>query len=186
MQSSCYIHCLFSHNSLTKDETNNPLIKAKTLELDLAIKEKIGDSGKDDDVDESLIGLFTEVPDDIFLTDNDHGADHVPTDDADDFTPETYNKYLTAEVLLPNMGKMTKAKVVKRKSDADGNPIGFSHANPLLDTRQYEVEFADGATDVFTANLSAENLYSQVDEEGYSYFIISKITDHKPDGSAVH
>ncbi len=54
-----------------------------------------------------------------------------------------------------------------------------------MDTRQYEVEFADGATDVFTANLIAENIYSQVDEEGNSFSIMSEITDHKSDGSAV-
>jgi hypothetical protein len=160
------------------------------LDLDVSVKEKIGDSIKNDDLDEDLIGLFPEVPDDVFLPDNDHD-DHVPTDDADvvpeadEFTPEAYDEYLTAEVLLPNMGEMTKAKVTDRKRDADGNPIGLRNPNPLLDTRQYEVEFADGATDVFTANLIAENLYSQVDEEGNSYSIMSEITDHKSDGTAV-
>lgn len=180
--------------SLTEDEANDPLVKAKMIELDRAVREKIGDSVKDDDDDESLIGLFPEVPEDIILPDSDHG-DHLPTDEAeavpeaDDFTPEAYDEYLTAEVLLPNMGDLTKAKVVVgRKRDADGNPIGLCHANPLLDTRQYKVEFAeDGATDVFTANLIAENLYSQeVDEEGNSYSIMSEITDHKSDGSAVN
>jgi hypothetical protein len=39
--------------------------------------------------------------------------------------------------------------------------------------------------DVFTANMIAENLYSQVDLEGNSYLIMSEITDHKSDGSAV-
>jgi hypothetical protein len=65
------------------------------------------------------------------------------------------------------------------------NPIGLRHANPMLDTRQYKVEFADGATDVFTANLIAENIYSQVDAEGNSYSIMSEIVDHESDGSAV-
>ena len=111
-------------------------------------------------------------------------ADAVP--EADDFTPKAYDEYLTAEVLLPNMGEMTKAKVMGRKRDPDEKPVGLHNANPLLDTRQYEVEFADGATDVFTANLIADNLYSQVDEEGNSYSIMSEITDHKSDGSAVH
>ena len=57
--------------------------------------------------------------------------------------------------------------------------------NPILDTREYEVVFPDGATDVFTANIIAENLYSQVDEEGNSYAIMSEIIDHQSDGSAV-
>jgi hypothetical protein len=83
------------------------------------------------------------------------------------------------------MGTVTKAKVIGRKRDADGNPIGRRNTNPILDTREYEVEFADGATDVFTANMIAENLYSQVDSEGNSYSIMSEIIDHKSDGSAV-
>ena len=83
------------------------------------------------------------------------------------------------------MGTVAKAKVTGRKRDADGNPIGKRHCNPMLDTREYEVEFPDGATDVFTANIIAENLYAQVDDEGNSYSILSEIVDHKRDGSAV-
>ena len=63
--------------------------------------------------------------------------------------------------------------------------IFIQNANPILDTREYEVEFLDGATDVFTANTIAENLYSQVDDEGNSYSIMSEIIDHKKDGAAV-
>ena len=39
--------------------------------------------------------------------------------------------------------------------------------------------------DVFTANIIAENLYSQVDAEGNSYSILEEIIDHKSDGTAV-
>ena len=48
-----------------------------------------------------------------------------------------------------------------------------------------EVKFADGATDVFTANQIAKNIYSQIDAEGNSYSIMSEIFDHKSDGTAV-
>ncbi len=78
-----------------------------------------------------------------------------------------------------------KAKVIGRKRDADGNHIGRRNANPILDTREYEVEFPDGATDVFVANIIAENLYAQVDDEENSYMILHEITDHKRDGTAV-
>ena len=50
---------------------------------------------------------------------------------------------------------------------------------------EYEVEFPDGATNTFTANVITENLYLQVDEEGNSYSIFSKIVDHKSNGMAV-
>jgi hypothetical protein len=191
LPASCRVLARSTVFPLTKDELDDPLVKARLVELDLAVAEKIGNSVENDDVDEALIGLFPEIPDDIFVPDAESG-DYEPADgsdvvpEADEFTPEEYDEYLTAEVLLPNMGEMTKAKVIGRKRDADGNPVGLRNANPLLDTRQYEVEFADVATDVFTANLIAENLYSQVDEEGNSYSVMGEIIDHESDGSAVH
>jgi hypothetical protein len=62
--------------------------------------------------------------------------------EAHDYMPEAYDKYLTAEVLLPNMETVTKAKVIGCKRDSDGNPVGWKNSNPILDTREYEVEFA--------------------------------------------
>ena len=75
----------------------------------------------------------------------------------------------------------------RRKRDADRNPLWWCHDNPLLDTRKYEVEFLDGATDTFRADIViAESMYSQVDEEdGNSYSLISEIVDHTSDGTAV-
>ncbi|KAI2494242.1 Reverse transcriptase (RNA-dependent DNA polymerase) [Fragilaria crotonensis] len=184
---SCKVLARSTVVPLTEDELADPLVQARVVELDLSIKEKIGDSLIDDEIDEALINPFPAVPDDIFLPDLlDEPAEADATmPDADDFTPEAYDEYLTAEVLLPNMGTVTKAKVTGRKRDADGNPIGKRHSNPILDTREYEVEFADGSTDIFAANIIAENLYAQVDDEGKSYSILSEIVDHKRDGSAV-
>jgi hypothetical protein len=102
-----------------------------------------------------------------------------------DGMPESYDEYLMAEVLLPNMGTVTKAKVIGWKCDQDGNPIGKRNANLILDAREYEVEFQDGATDKFMANIIAENLYSQVNSEGNSYSILDEIVDHKSDRTAV-
>jgi hypothetical protein len=172
---------------LTEDELKNPEIQGMLAELDISIKSKIGDTLADNEINE-LIGLYPDVPDDVFLPDreDDIAADQeAEMPEADDYTPEAYDEFLTAEVLLPSMGTVVKAKVVGRKRDADGNPIGKRNANPILDTREYEVEFPDGATDVFTANIIAENLYAQVDEEGNSYAIMHEITDHKKDGTAV-
>ena len=44
--------------------------------------------------------------------------------DADNYTPETFDAYLTASVLLPRGGELLKAQVVGRKRDANGNPVG--------------------------------------------------------------
>lgn len=85
-------------------------------ELDLSIKEKIGNTLSDEEIDGDLVGIFPEVPDDIILPN--HDAEHDPLEadatilEADNYTPETYDKYLTAAVLLPNMGTVTRAKVI--------------------------------------------------------------------------
>ena len=71
------------------------------------------------------------------------------------------------------------------KRDADGRPIGRQHPNPLLDTPLYEVEFPDGSTEAITANLIAETLRSQVDNEGRSYLVLTVIVDHRTNGHAM-
>jgi len=189
LPASCKVLARSTTWSLTEDEKADPMVQAQMAELDVSIHDKIGDSIPDDAVDPELAMLLPRVPDDIFLPEDDD--EHDPADpesvmpEADDYTPESYDEYLTAEVLLPNMGTLTKAKVISRKRDADGNPVGRRHHNPILDTREYEVEFPDGAVDTFTANLIAENMYSQVDADGRSYALLSEIIDHKSDGSAV-
>ena len=75
--------------------------------------------------------------------------------------------------------------MLARKRDANGRPVGKRNANPILDTREYEVEFSDGASDMFVVNVITENLYSQIDNEGNSYSIFQEIMDHKSDGMAV-
>ena len=40
----------------------------------------------------------------------------------------------------------------------DGELIGYSHPNPILDTGLYEVGFEDGRVATFAANIIAENV----------------------------
>jgi hypothetical protein len=54
-----------------------------------------------------------------------------------------------------------------------------------LDTREYIVEFEDGAPDVYSANMIAENMYAQVDNEGKTFALMSEIVDHKSDARAM-
>jgi hypothetical protein len=124
------------------------------------------------EIDPELVDSLPEVPDGIFGDDEETvmPADPDATKpDADDFTPEAYDQYLTAKVLLPQSGELQQATVIARKRDRDGKPIGKRNENPLLDTRVYEVQHPNGATAEITANLIAENIYSQVDQEGRSY-----------------
>ena len=183
---SCRVVARSTVTPLTEDELSDPVVQGRIAELDSEIKAKIGDTLKDAEIDEELLETMLEIPDDVFLPDliDEPAEDEAVMPEADEYTPEAYDEYLTAELLLPNMGTVVKAKVMGRKRDAVGNPIGKRHSNPMLDTREYEVEFPDGTTDVFTANIIAENLFAQLDDEGNSYSILSEIVDHRKDGSA--
>ena len=58
------------------------------------------------------------------------------------------------------------ARMKRRAVDEDGKPIGRPSNNPLLDNRKYEVEYINGTTEVFAANIIAESLLSQADDKG--------------------
>jgi hypothetical protein len=103
----------------------------------------------------------------------------------DDYTADAYDQYLGAELITVYQGKYNHAVVNKRLRDPFGNPIGKRHDNPKLDTRMYQVEMQDGAILEYTANMIAENLHSQIDEEGKRYLIFKAIIDHRRDNSTV-
>jgi hypothetical protein len=58
-------------------------------------------------------------------------------------------------------------------------------SNPILDSREYIVEFGDGEVLEYSANEITENLYAQVDSEGRRYLLLDSIIYHKKDHIAV-
>ena len=169
--------------AVSADESNTDAYKADLASLTVAIRDKIGDSLSDLEMDPALMADFPVPPPELF-DDEDEAVTEVADGEEralefDDFTPEAYDEFITSEVLLPHGGELTLARVARRKRDADGNPIGSRSTNPILDSRLYEVEFPDGSTDAFTANIIAEHLYSQLDEEGRSFAILKEIVDHR-------
>jgi len=63
-------------------------------------------------------------------------------------------------------------------------PIGCTSAAPIFDTCECEVEFVDGTREKHQANVIAENMCMQVDDEGRQFPLLQEITDHKKDASA--
>jgi hypothetical protein len=112
-----------------------------------------------------LNDAFPIVPDDLYKYEPFEPMDPEATmPETDDSTPEALDEYLVTaeEVLLPHGGEVLKAKAVGRKRDADGKEIGSRATNPILETLvSTKVEFLDRSTDVFTANVIAENLFAQ-------------------------
>ena len=65
--------------------------------------------------------------------------------------------------MLPRGDEIAMGWVTKRDRDSDGNPLGTAHENPILNTRQYIVQFIDGYEAELTANVIATNMYAQCD-----------------------
>ncbi len=82
-------------------------------------------------------------------------------------------------------GKLHPAIVRKKSVDKDGREIGMFGLNPVLNTVLYDIEFNDGAVMQYTANVIAQNLFDQADNDGYSLSKLEVIVDHRKDKSAM-
>ena len=112
------------------------------------------------------------------------GSDDHPDDHPSEYGIE--DAYLGMELgIRRDEEGLHHARVKRRAVDDDNRPIGRPSNNPLLDSRQYEVEYIDGTTDVLTANIIAENLLAQVDDKGHRHLMIDEIEDHRKDQDAV-
>ena len=80
---------------------------------------------------------------------------------------------------------MQSARVIGRASDGVGVPIGEYDPNLIMNTRVYDVMFPNGSVQQYSANLIAENMYSQVDSDGHSYALMDEIIDHQKKETAV-
>jgi hypothetical protein len=134
---------------------------------------------------------LTDSGDDIEETPNyeaygdDVHGDEPTMPEGDAFTVDAFDKYIGAQLQLPLHDAMSSGTVVARKRDHEGDPIGRSNANPLLDTRVYEVKFPDGSTEAYAANIIAENMYAQVDDEGRQFNILEALIDHRKNHDAL-
>ena len=79
--------------------------------------------------------------------------------EAESYDKESLDKLLSVHVSLPRVEGVEHVKDIGSKCDQDGCPVGHSNANPLLNTRVYEVEFQDGYIQEYLANTIAENIW---------------------------
>ena len=81
---------------------------------------------------------------------------------------------------------MHHAKVIGQSKDEDGNIVGTYDDNPYANTMVHDVEFPDGEVKEYAAsNVIAENMYAQVDANGYSHTMLDSIVDYKKSSDAV-
>jgi hypothetical protein len=98
---------------------------------------------------------------------------------------DTYDQYVGAYARVPIGDDILNSKVVRCKREMDGTVRWRSNANSMLETRTYEIEFPDGRSDEYTANVISENMCSQCDDEGRQYSLMEGIIDHKTYGHAI-
>ena len=96
-----------------------------------------------------------------------------------------YDQYIGAEVLIPNQKCEKIMGKVKKRDRYDDKSTGKGNYNTMNDKSLYKVEYTDGTTEQLTANIIAENMMSQVVSEGHHYQILTEVTDHKKDDSAI-
>ncbi|KAL7547474.1 hypothetical protein ACHAWF_010772 [Thalassiosira exigua] len=109
-------------------------------------------------------------------------ANEVPLADAEDeINPEVIDQYIGAKVVLNESanGGGNIVTVKRRATNIDGRPLGTSHRNQMLDTRECEVDLEDGMSGKLLANSIDTNIYSQIDDEWHEVLAFSDIVDHR-------
>ena len=174
---------------LTEEEMSSASEQKKRDIFDKAIREKFGNS--------------MTIPEAFVTKDDDH-IDIITNEEGDEVEPAIAHEedpvdaagravlerpftdnIIRAEVLLPQGENMKPAKVKGRAKDINGNVIGSYDDNPILNSLVYDVEFEDGVVKQYAANTIAENMYAQVDSEGFSQSLLDSIIDYKSDDSAI-
>ena len=100
--------------------------------------------------------------------------------------PKVYDKYIVCRVIMDegvNRGR-NLVTVKNRAIDDRGHALGTAHNNPMLDTRQYNVELEDRTMDRIFANKIPANIYSQVDDGGREVTAFWEIVDHEMNDEA--
>ena len=92
-----------------------------------------------------------------------------------------YDNMLNKEVQMQVGYDLTKGLVARRAIGPDGRTIGTYDDDPSKSTLMYEVEFQDGELKEYSANIIAENMLNQVDEEPFATTMLKGILDYKKD-----
>jgi hypothetical protein len=168
---------------LTNNERNTDEMKDRMIQYDKKLKLLFEVQSativhvKDDIKSRNVIDPYDEDPE--FVKDFTRVIDDTALPHIEDINEVEVvsDPYVGMELSLARSsdGEMIRAKVRKRLLDDEGKPLGTAHSNPLLDSRKYEVEYSDGNVDGLTANIIAENMMAQVDEEGRRQMMLGEI-----------
>ena len=132
---------------ISEDELRDPTLIKRLAAFDTDIEIKLGKFEAGTAIGDIPEGTIANT----FTRDEDEEVFHPLEPDATAFEigeigEDLYDYNIASEVILPQGENHITAKVIARKRDADGAPVGKRNNNPILDTRVYEVQFPDGNT----------------------------------------
>ena len=87
---------------------------------------------------QELQDIFPEPDGDVYLDDDTEEEEKTAyrRSKADEYTPEAFDNYLNAEVMLPRGGKNMKATIIKGTKNADGVPTGGLRVQTRFSTHE--------------------------------------------------
>jgi hypothetical protein len=139
-------------------------------------------NGPDDDDDS---GKFVPYKDDTTF------PVEMPVAEATDLNGKFINmdhvmdNYINKEIRFPIGESEVFGKVIVASLDRDGKVIGSPNENSFLNTVLYDVEFEDGICQQYGANIIAENMLQNVDNEGHHSDTLHYILDLRLKPNAV-
>ena len=94
-------------------------------------------------------------------------------------------KIIQLELSLPHGEGLQVAKVVRRYLDENGKMVCSYSDNPIFNSLLYEVEFPDGTTKPYAANIIAQHIHDLVDGDGRRERHLIEILDFSTDIHAI-
>ena len=110
--------------------------------------------------------------------------DPVETDGTTYFEKTITDRWIHAEMNLPQEEEKHNAKFIGRATDQDRNVIVTYDDHLYSNTMVYDVEFPDEEIKEYSENVIAENIYAEVYAEGFFHSRLDSILDFKKDDNA--
>ena len=107
-------------------------------------------------------------------------------DNSDEERPsKSYDQYIGADIVLPDCNDKKIMGKVRKRVRYDDTSTGEENYTPMNHKSLYEVECTDRPTAQLEDNIISENMLSQVNSEGNHYQVLTEVTYHKKDNSAI-
>ena len=165
--------------SIQTSKLHSETEKRKRIILDEIILKKLGELAtipiSPADLDHVL--YYDGVKPDIFQLPEDN--DLLMPYGATFFEKPITDQWIHAERNLYQEEMLHKEKFIGRTTNGNGDAPGSCDPNTFLNTLTYDVEFSNGEIKEYLANVIAENVCSQVDEDDNNIKILCSIVDHR-------